>query len=66
MALVWDYDQKKLHKTESGKILLLERLINYGREGNKRIKLEEVKKHWSKLHLLPLRKKLFQLLIWGK
>ncbi|MBI2595197.1 hypothetical protein HYW46_00485 [Candidatus Daviesbacteria bacterium] len=66
MALIWDYDQKKLQKTESGRILLLERLINYGREGNKRIKLEEVKKHWGKLHLLPLRKRLFQLLIWGK
>lgn len=66
MALVWDYNQRKLEKSETGKVLILERLINYGRTHNDPIKLKEVKKYWDKLHLLPLRKRLFQLLIWGK
>lgn len=66
MALVWDYDKEELKKSEAGRILLLERAINYGRTSGEKIKLKEVKKYWNKLHLLPLRKRLFQLLIWGK
>lgn len=62
---IWDYDQKTLQKSEKGRILILERMINYG-PGKEKIKLSEVKKYWDKLHLLPLRKRLLELLIWGK
>lgn len=63
--LLWDYDRKQLEKTEQGRILILERLINYG-PGKEKIKLSEVKKYWQKLHLFRLQKRLFELLIWGK
>lgn len=63
--LVWDYDKKILQKSHKGKILLLERKINYG-PGKEKIKLSEVKKNWNKLQLFPLRKRLLELLIWGK
>lgn len=62
---LWDYDKEKLKKTESGRILILERKINYG-PGNEKIKLKEVKKYWEKLHLFPKRKRLLELLIWEK
>lgn len=65
MVLIWDYDIKKLKKTKSGRLLILERMINYGPDGEK-IKLSEVKKNWDKLDLFPLQKQLFELLIWGK
>jgi len=66
MSVVWDYDEDELAKTESGRILLLERMINFGSEENERISLSEVKKHWDKLNLFPKRKRLMELLIWGK
>ena len=66
MSSVWDYDEKAISKYESGKILILERIINYGRPDNRKISLTEVKRSWNKLDLLPLRKRLFKLLIWGK
>lgn len=62
---LWDYKRQKLEKSEQGKILLLERLINFG-PGKEKIKLSEVKKNWDKLHLLPQRKRLLELIIWGK
>lgn len=62
---LWDYDRKTLEKSASGRLLILERLINYG-PGKEKIKLSEVKKNWDKLQLLPTRKRLFELLIWGK
>ncbi len=62
---LWDYDRKELEKTPGGRLLILERLINYG-PGKEKIKLAEVKKNWDKLNLLPTRKRLFELLIWGK
>ncbi len=65
MAFIWDYDINELKKTESGRRLILERMINYGPDG-KKIKLSEVKKHWDKLELFPIRKRLLELLIWGK
>ena len=68
MVLVWDYDVNELKKTKQGRLLLLERQINYG-VGNgekEKIKLSAVKKHWNKLNISPLRRRLFQLLIWGK
>lgn len=63
---MWDYDINKLRQTKSGKLLLLERTINYGPSEGEKIKLSDVKKNWNKLHLFPLKKKLMELLIWGK
>ena len=64
----WDYDLNKLKKSQWGRLLLLERQINYGMyiSDQDKIKLSQVKKNWNKLNLEPKRKKLFQLLIWGK
>lgn len=65
MKGLWDYDRKELEKTEEGRILILERMINYGPDGEK-IKLTDVKKYWDKLQLFSLQKRLLELLIWGK
>jgi hypothetical protein len=65
MSYLWDYDRKVLERTEKGKILILERMINYG-PGDEKIKLSRVKKYWNKLNLFKTRKRLFELLIWGK
>lgn len=65
MKGLWDYDRKELEKTEGGRILILERMINYGPDGEK-IKLTDVKKYWNKLNLFSLQKRLLELLIWGK
>lgn len=62
---LWDYDRKTLEKTASGRLLILERKINYG-PGDEKIKISEVKKNWDRLQLLPTRKRLLELLIWGK
>lgn len=62
---LWDYNRKELEKTEKGRILILERMINYG-PGKEKIKLAEVKKHWREFNLFPTRKRLFELLIWDK
>lgn len=66
MQSVWDYDENELKKTEKGRILLLERQINYGPRKETKIKLTDVKKYWKQLHLLPRSRKLMELLIWGK
>ncbi|MDO8497534.1 MAG: hypothetical protein Q7S61_03240 [bacterium] len=64
MKAVWDYNVDELKKTEKGRIFLLERMINYG-PGDEKISLADVKKYWNQLHLFPLQKRLFELLIWG-
>ena len=66
MSYLWDYNEEELQKTEQGRIFILERMINYGPGKDKKIKLALVKKYWHKLQLQPLKKKLFELLIWGK
>ncbi len=66
MPFIWDYDISELKKTKSGRLLILERTINYGPDKGEKISLSEVKKNWSKLHLDPLKKRLMELLIWGK
>ncbi len=66
MPFIWDYDIKKLKKTKQGQIKILERQVNYGVDKGEKIKLSEVKKYWKQLNLEPLRKRLFELLIWGK
>ncbi len=65
MPFIWDYDINKLKKTKSGRLLILERTINFGPDKGEKISLSEVKKNWDKLHLDPLRKKMMKLLIWG-
>lgn len=66
MANIWDYHASELKKSATGKILLLERSINFGPKKGEKISLSEVKKNWSKLNLFYPQKKLFELLIWGK
>lgn len=65
---IWDYDIRELRKTESGRLLMLERQINYGMypSDKDKINLSEVKKNWNKLNIDPDRRRLFKLLIWGK
>ena len=65
---LWDYDRKELEKTEQGRILILERMINYGFYLSDKIKIKsaDVKKYWTKLNLEPSRRKLFRLLLWGR
>lgn len=64
MNYLWDYDEAELQKTESGRIKILERKINFGTNNHEKIKKEEVRKYWDKLHLFPLQKRLFELLLW--
>lgn len=66
MPFIWDYDINKLKKTKSGRLLILERMINFGPDKGEKISLAEVKKNWDKLHLDPLRERMMKLLIWGK
>lgn len=66
MPFIWDYDIKELKKSKEGKLLMLERQINYGVVGKEKIKLSEVKKNWKKLNIDPDRRRLFKLLIWDK
>ena len=64
--MLWDYKEDELKKSEKGRILLLERKINFGfyLSDKVKIKLSEVKKYWNKLNLDPLRRRLFKLLVW--
>lgn len=66
MPFIWDYDINKLKKTKSGRLLILERQINYGPDKDEKIDLSGVRKNWDNLHLDPLKKRLMELLIWGK
>ncbi len=66
MPFIWDYDINKLKKTKSGRLLILERMINYGPDKGERINLPEVRENWDSLHLDPLKKRLMELLIWDK
>jgi len=66
MVLIWDYDINDLRKTESGRRLILERMINFGPDKGEKIKLNLVKKYWNKLSLFRPQRRLLELLIWGK
>ena len=66
MAFIWDYDEKELKKTKTGRILLLERMINFGPKKGEKIPLQDVKKYWDKINLFPSHRRLMELLIWGK
>lgn len=65
--MVWDYDIDELKKTEQGRILLLERLINYGiyLKDKEKLNLKKVKKYWHQLKIEPRRRRLLRYLIWG-
>ena len=49
MPFIWDYDIKELRRSKQGRLLILERQINYGVFGKEKIILSEVKKNWKKL-----------------
>ena len=66
MTLVWDYDVKELKKSKKGRLLLLERQINYGIDGYEKIDLNEVRKNWDILNIDSKRRKFLSLMIWGK
>lgn len=66
MSFIWDYDINKLKKTKSGRLLILERQINYGPDKGEKIDLSLVKTNWNNLHIDPLKKRLMELLIWGR
>lgn len=66
MPFIWDYDIKELEKTKSGRLLILERMINYGPDKGEKIPLKDVEENWDKLHLDPLNKRLMELLIWDR
>ena len=66
MSYLWDYDRKELEKTEKGRILILERMINYGPEEGEKIKLEDVKKYWDQLDLYEPQRRFLEHLIWEK
>lgn len=68
MPFIWDYDIKELKKTKSGRLLILERMVNYGPDEGEKISLSEVKKNWKKLapNLFEYPRRLMELLIWGK
>lgn len=65
MHYLWDYNKNELEKTVEGRIMLLERQINYGPDKGEKIRLSEVRKFWGKLNLFTLQKRLFELLLWG-
>lgn len=67
MVHVWDYDEKELKKTEKGRILILERMINYGvyLKDKDRLPLPLVKKYWNKLRIDVGRRRFLKFLIWG-
>lgn len=68
MPFIWDYDIKELRKTKSGRLLILERMINYGPGKGEKIDLKKVKRNWDKLapNLFENSRRLMELLIWGK
>lgn len=67
MVHVWDYDESELKKTEKGRILMLERMINYGvyLKDKERLPLNLVKKYWNKLRIDVERRRFLKFVIWG-
>ena len=68
MLHVWDYDVNKLKKSKRGRLLLLERQIDYGvyLKDKEKIDLQEVKKNWEILNIEKKRRRFLQYLIWNK
>lgn len=68
MAFLWDYDEKKLKKTATGRRFILERMINYGVYLHDKIKPKrrDIKRHWKTLTIDSDRKHYLRFLLWGK
>ena len=68
MTHLWDYKKEKLKKSKKGRLLLLERQINYGiYAGDKeKLDLEKIKENWHQLNIEPKRRRFLKLLIWEK
>lgn len=68
MTHLWDYEEETLKKSNRGRLLLLERKINYGiYAGDKeKLDLQRIKKNWRNLKIEPKRRRFLKLLIWGK
>ena len=68
MVFIWDYDINELKKTKQGRLLILERMINFGPSEGEKIPLKEVEKNWDILkdRLEPRRRRLFEFLLWEK
>ena len=66
MVFIWDYDINELKKTEKGRLMILERMINFGPDDNEKIPLDQVKANWNKLQLHTRVKRLLELIIWDK
>lgn len=60
---LWDYDKKTIDRGTLGRRFILERMINFGLNG-KKLKKEEVKKHFKYLKLDPDKKEFLKLLLW--
>jgi len=62
----WSVDTTKLEKhPEQYAIWKLEQLINYGLDGEK-IKINLLRKYWSKLRIDPKKRDALTFLLWGK
>lgn len=68
MVHVWDYDAEELKKSSRGKLLLLERKINGGvyLSDEERISLKDVRENWDRLQIDPAKRRVLEMLIWGK
>lgn len=63
---MWDYDQKNQKaQAAADPIWKLERMINYGLEGEK-LKRAELEKYLPQLNIAPERRAFLELLLWNK
>lgn len=63
---MWDYDEKnKRAQAAADPIWKLERMINYGLEGQK-LKRAELEKYLPQLNIAPDRRAFLELLLWNK
>jgi hypothetical protein len=68
MTHVWDYSVEELKKSSRGKLLLLERKINGGvyLSDEEKISLKNVRENWDRLQIDPAKRRVLEMLIWGK
>ena len=65
MAHIWDYSKEEYEKqTAADPVWHLERLVNYGLNGEK-LERETVKKYLPELKIPPQRRALLELLLYG-
>lgn len=61
----WSVDEKKLIKNQQQyTIWKLEQMVNFGLNGEK-IKIQEIKRHFSKLNIDPHRRKFLKYILYG-